>query len=43
MEQRTTIQIEKKTLERLKKLRITKRETYDEILNRLIDEDGKKR
>lgn len=36
MEQRTTIQIEKKTLEKLKKLRITKRETYDEILNRLI-------
>lgn len=33
---RTTIQIEKKTLEKLKKLRITKRETYDEILNRLI-------
>ncbi|GAI23504.1 unnamed protein product [marine sediment metagenome] len=40
MEQRTTIQIEKRTLERLKKLRITKRETYDEILNRLINENG---
>ena len=36
MEKRTTIQIEHKTLEKLKKLRITKRETYDEILNRLI-------
>ncbi len=36
MERRTTIQIEKKTLDRLKKLRITRRETYDEILNRLI-------
>ena len=36
MEQRTNIQIEHKTLEKLKKLRITKRETYDEILNRLI-------
>ncbi len=43
MEQRTTIQIEKKTLEKLKKLRITKRDTYDEILNRLIDKNGKKR
>jgi hypothetical protein len=37
MEQRTTIQIERKTLEKLKKLRITKRETYDEIINRLIE------
>jgi len=36
MKGRTTIQIEHKTLEKLKKLRITKRETYDEILNRLI-------
>ncbi len=44
MEQRTNIQIEHKTLERLKKLRITKRETYDEILNRLIDkENGNKK
>ncbi len=36
MEQRTTIQIERETLERMKALRITKRETYDEIINRLI-------
>ena len=36
MDQRTTIQIEKLTLNKLKNLRITKRETYDEILNRLI-------
>jgi len=36
MENPTTIQIEKKTLEKLKKLRITRRETYDEILNRLM-------
>ncbi len=43
MEKRTTIQIEKKTLDRLKDLRITKRDTYDEILNRLIDKNGKKR
>ena len=37
MEKRTTIQIEKKTLEKLKKKRITKRETYDEIINRLME------
>ena len=37
MEQRTNIQIEHKTLEKMKKLRITKRETYDEILNRLMN------
>jgi len=38
MKQRTNIQIEHETLDKLKKLRITKRETYDEILNRLIEE-----
>ncbi len=43
MEQRTTIQIEHNTLEKLKKLRITKRETYDEILNRLVEEHATKR
>lgn len=43
MEQRTTIQIEKKTLDKLKELRITKRDTYDEILNRLIDKNAKKK
>ena len=36
MKQRTTIQIEKTTLEKLKKQRTTKRETYDEIINRLM-------
>jgi len=36
MEQRTTIQIEHKTLKKLKNCRITKRETYDEIINRLL-------
>lgn len=36
----TTIQIEKNTLNKLKKLRITKRETYDEILNRLMEKCG---
>ena len=36
MEQRTTIQIERKTLIKLQKARITKRETYDEIINRVL-------
>lgn len=37
----TTIQVRKETLEKLKKLRITKRESYDEIINRLIAETKK--
>ena len=37
MKERTTIQIEAATLRRLKKLRKYKKETYDEILNWLID------
>ena len=37
MKKRTTIQIEHKTLEKMKKIRITKRETYDEIINRLME------
>jgi len=36
MKNRTTIQIEHDTLEDLKKERITSRETYDEIINRLM-------
>ena len=36
MEKRTTIQIESKTLKRMQKERIAKKETYDEIINRLI-------
>jgi len=36
MEKRTTIQIEHETLEKMKKQRITKKETYDEIINRLM-------
>jgi len=36
MKQRTTIQIEHATLEKLKVLKIAKRESYDEIVNRLI-------
>lgn len=42
MKQRTNIQIEHKTLKKLKKQRITKRETYDEIINRLIKEKNVK-
>lgn len=41
MKQRTNIQIEHKTLEKLKKQRITKRETYDEIINRLMKKNNK--
>ena len=37
MKQRTNIQIEHKTLEKMKKLRITKKETYDEIINRMME------
>lgn len=33
---KTTIQVNKETLERLKKIKLTKRESYDEIINRLI-------
>ena len=36
MDKRTTIQIEHRTLEKMKKIRIAKKETYDEIINRLL-------
>lgn len=36
MKEPTTIQIEKKTRKKLKTLRMTKHETYDEIINRLV-------
>jgi len=36
MKNPTTIQIEKETRDKIRKLRITKRETYEEIINRLI-------
>ena len=39
---KTTIQIEKNTLEILKKLKITKRESYEEIILRLINETNAK-
>ena len=38
MKEKTSIQIEKVTRLKLKKQRIYKRETYDEIINRLINE-----
>lgn len=41
MEDRTTIQIRKETLEKLKTFRKIRRETYDEILNRLMEESLK--
>ncbi len=37
MEQQTTVCIEKETLNKLKTLKIAKRESYDEIINRLIN------
>jgi len=36
MKQKTTICIEHTTLERLKELKIAKRESYDEVINRII-------
>ena len=34
---KTTIQVESTTLNRLKTIKVTRRESYDEIINRLID------
>jgi len=34
----TTIQIKKSTLERLKEQKVTQRQSYDEVLNNLLDE-----
>ena len=39
MNNKTTIQIEKETLERLKQIKIAKRESYDEIINRLLERE----
>lgn len=33
----TTIMVRKETRDKLKSLRITKRESYDEVINRLIE------
>jgi len=38
----TLIKVRESTREKLKKLKITKRETYDEILNRLMKEPSNK-
>ncbi len=38
MEKRTTIQIKKKTLERIKTFKVVNKESYDELLNRILDE-----
>lgn len=38
----TTIQIEKTTRDLMKKIRITRRETYDEIIRRLLINFSKK-
>jgi predicted CopG family antitoxin len=40
MSEWTTIMVTRQTRERLKKLRVAKKETYDEIINRLIDRGG---
>jgi molybdenum cofactor biosynthesis enzyme MoaA len=37
MASKTTVQVSYETLDRMKNARITKRESYDEIINRLID------
>lgn len=37
MKDRTTIQVEQTTVERLKKIKVARRESYDEIINRLIN------
>ena len=34
---KTTIQIERKTLSRLKAFKMVNKESYDELLNRLLD------
>ncbi|KKL85927.1 hypothetical protein LCGC14_1949820 [marine sediment metagenome] len=41
MEDKTIIQVSKKTVERLKKLKITRFDTYDEIINRMLDKNDK--
>jgi predicted CopG family antitoxin len=39
MEKITTIQVKQKTLEKMKKAKITNRESYDEIINRLLKQN----
>ena len=38
MEERTTIQITRNTLKRLKTFKIVEKESYEELLNRFMDE-----
>ncbi|MBU2617014.1 MAG: hypothetical protein KKB79_03490 [Nanoarchaeota archaeon] len=38
--EKTTIQVDQNTLERLKALKSMKRQSYDEVLNNLIDNQG---
>ena len=40
---KTTIQVEKETLDKLKLIKLTKRESYDEIINRLMEYKNVKR
>jgi len=37
MKQKTTICIEHTTLDKLKELKIAKRESYDEVINRIVE------
>ena len=37
MENKTSICVERETLQKLKTLKLAKRESYDEIINRLIN------
>ena len=41
MSEATMITVAKQTRQKLREIRITKRESYDEIINRLITEAGK--
>jgi hypothetical protein len=43
MSEKTTIQVGKETRKKLAALRISKRESYDEIINRLIQKYGEKK
>ena len=41
MIQKTTIQVDSTTLESIKRHKITKRDSYDEIINRLLEQKEK--
>jgi len=42
MKKRTSVGLEKETLDKLKSIKLAKRESYDEIICRLIDNQIKK-